>query len=40
MRIIAAISTVALGVALTACENREPRGYVHIGPDEQPGSSF
>lgn len=40
MRIIAAISTVALGVALTACENREPRGYVHIGPDELPTESY
>ena len=40
MRIIAALSTVALGAALTACEDREPSGYVHIGPDELPTESY
>ena len=40
MRIIAALSIVALGAALTACEDREPSGYVHIGPDELPTESY
>ena len=40
MRIIAALSIVALGAALTACEDRGPSGYVHIGPDELPTESY
>jgi mannose-6-phosphate isomerase-like protein (cupin superfamily) len=40
LRIIAALSIVALGAALTACEDREPSGYVHIGPDELPTESY
>jgi len=40
MRIIAALSIVALGAALTACEDREPSGYVQIGPDELPTESY
>jgi mannose-6-phosphate isomerase-like protein (cupin superfamily) len=40
MKITPSTVAVALGVTLVACENREPRGYVHIGPDELPTESY
>ncbi len=40
MRTMVSISTVALTAGLLGCEDPEPSGFVHIGPDELPRESY